>query len=224
MKFELVKFNRNIPDKELLADVRRVAAELKQDFLTFNQYEELGKFNASTPKHRFGSWSKVLEKAGLPKIRKQLNARIENEELFHNLEEVWTKLGRQPRISEMFEPLSRYSSGVYKRRFGTWMKALENFVSYINKEEKVFSEEGIGNLAVKSANRHKTERSVNWRLRFLVMRQDNFKCRNCGNSPATDQKIVLNVDHIKAWANGGETILENLQTLCSKCNIGKSNL
>jgi len=31
------------------------------------------------------------------------------------------------------------------------------------------------------------------------------------------------VDHITAWSNGGETILENLQTLCSDCNLGKSN-
>jgi 5-methylcytosine-specific restriction endonuclease McrA len=39
-----------------------------------------------------------------------------------------------------------------------------------------------------------------------------------------DSTIVLHVDHIKAWANGGETVLENLQTLCSKCNLGKSDL
>jgi 5-methylcytosine-specific restriction endonuclease McrA len=56
------------------------------------------------------------------------------------------------------------------------------------------------------------------------MRRDNFKCKNCGRSPATDTGIILHVDHIKAWANGGETILENLQTLCSVCNIGKSDL
>jgi len=51
-------------------------------------------------------------------------------------------------------------------------------------------------------------------LRFLVMRKDKFKCKNCGRSPATGQSIVLHVDHIKLWANGGETVLENLQTLC----------
>jgi len=46
------------------------------------------------------------------------------------------------------------------------------------------------------------------------MRKDKFKCKNCGRSPATGQSIVLHVDHIKPWANGGETVLENLQTLC----------
>jgi len=56
------------------------------------------------------------------------------------------------------------------------------------------------------------------------MRRDIFKCKICGRSPATDPSIVLHVDRIKAWANCGETVLENLQTLCSKCNIGKSDL
>jgi len=37
------------------------------------------------------------------------------------------------------------------------------------------------------------------------------------------QEAII-VDHKKAWANGGETVLENLETLCSKCNIGKSDL
>jgi len=56
------------------------------------------------------------------------------------------------------------------------------------------------------------------------MRRDNFRCKHCGRSPATDPSIIVHVDYVKAWANGGETIIEKLQTLCSKCNIGKSDL
>jgi 5-methylcytosine-specific restriction endonuclease McrA len=56
------------------------------------------------------------------------------------------------------------------------------------------------------------------------MRRDSFKCRCCGRSPATDPAVELNVDYIKVWAEGGLTVLENLQTLCTKCNSGKSNL
>jgi 5-methylcytosine-specific restriction endonuclease McrA len=74
------------------------------------------------------------------------------------------------------------------------------------------------------APRHKTKRDINWRLRFLVMRKDNFKCVACGRNPANDKEIILHVDHILAWDKGGETVYENLQTLCSVCNIGKSNL
>jgi len=37
-------------------------------------------------------------------------------------------------------------------------------------------------------------------------------------------KIILHVDHVMPYSKGGETVLENLQTLCLKWNIGKSNL
>ncbi|MEW6748894.1 MAG: HNH endonuclease [Candidatus Micrarchaeota archaeon] len=55
------------------------------------------------------------------------------------------------------------------------------------------------------------------------MKRDNFKCKKCGRSPATDQSVILHVDHIKPYSKGGETTIENLETLCSVCNIGKSN-
>ncbi|MBI5847426.1 MAG: HNH endonuclease [Nitrospirae bacterium] len=53
---------------------------------------------------------------------------------------------------------------------------------------------------------------------------DRFTCRHCGASPAKMLGVELHVDHIIAWSKGGETVLSNLQTLCSKCNLGKSNL
>ena len=73
-------------------------------------------------------------------------------------------------------------------------------------------------------DKHKTSREVNLRLRFKVMQRDNFKCCICGASPATNPSIELHIDHIVPWSKGGETLLENLQTLCSNCNYGKSNL
>lgn len=149
---------------------------------------------------------------------------LSDEELFENLEEVWIKIGRQPRYAEVQKPLSKYHVGTYENRFGTWRKSLEQFVAYINNEEFESTEDAIASREPEAATRHKTKRTINWRLRFIVMRRDNFKCKSCGRSPATDPIIILHVDHVKAWANGGETILENLQTLCSVCNIGKSDL
>ena len=75
-----------------------------------------------------------------------------------------------------------------------------------------------------SGYKHKTPRDVNLRLRFKIMQRDNFKCCVCGASPATNPSVELHIDHIVPWSKGGETIPENLQTLCSKCNLGKSNL
>ena len=71
---------------------------------------------------------------------------------------------------------------------------------------------------------HKTKREIGLQLRFKVFKRDNFKCCICGASPAKDPDVELHVDHIIPWSKGGETVYENLQTLCSKCNIGKSNL
>jgi predicted restriction endonuclease len=221
MKFQLEEYHRNVSDDELVADLRRVAAELEKASVTIEEYNERGTFHSATYGRRFGNWFKALEKAGLQKTR---NLNITEEELFQDLEDTWRKLGRQPRYEEMRAPLSKYSSGTYENRFGTWRKALEKFVQYVNNEEEISSEEAIKKLEVEPSTRHKTKRTINWRLRFIVMRRDNFKCKSCGRSPATDPSIILHVDHIKPWTNGGETVLENLQTLCSKCNIGKSDL
>lgn len=72
--------------------------------------------------------------------------------------------------------------------------------------------------------KHKTLREPNLRLRFKVLQRDQFKCCSCGASPAKDPKVELHIDHIKPWSMGGETELDNLQTLCSKCNYGKSDM
>lgn len=62
------------------------------------------------------------------------------------------------------------------------------------------------------------------RLRFQVLRRDNFACVQCGASPAKNPSVELHIDHIIPWSKGGNTVYENLQTLCLKCNLGKSNL
>ena len=71
---------------------------------------------------------------------------------------------------------------------------------------------------------HRTPRNINARLRFKIMKRDNFKCCACGASPAKDSSVELHVDHVIPWSKGGETVEENLQTLCSKCNLGKSDI
>ncbi len=69
--------------------------------------------------------------------------------------------------------------------------------------------------------KHKTSREPSMKLRFEILKRDNFKCCACGASPAKDPSVELHIDHIVPWSKGGETIADNLQTLCSKCNIGK---
>ena len=222
MKFELEEYHRGVKDEELVVELQRISIQLKKNALSRADNDEHGKYGTTTYIRRFGSWFNALEKAGLKKTRTPMN--LPDEELFLNLEEIWIKLGRQPRYAEVQKPLSKYHVGTYENRFGTWRKALEKFIVYINDEDAVSSEESIKQLEPETVTKHKTKRNINWRLRFIVFRRDNFKCKQCGRSPATNPDVILHVDHIKAWANGGETVQENLQTLCSVCNIGKSDL
>ena len=50
-----------------------------------------------------------------------------------------------------------------------------------------------------------------------VYRRDGGRCVYCGS---TDN---LQLDHIIPFSKGGATTLENLQLLCQKCNLEKSN-
>ena len=218
MKFELTPYKRNVSEEILIHDLKNVAQKLGCANLSRNQYDSHGQFCADIFVRRFGSWRNALQKAGL-EVAKMQRERIDDEEYFKNLESVWRALGRQPVQGDIEKPLSIYSVAAYKKRFGNWRKALEAFVEYINRVESV----EIKTTGAKTGKTNRTSRNISWRMRFLVMRRDNFKCKSCGRSPAGDPGIILHVDHIKAWANGGETILENLQTLCSVCNIGKSN-
>lgn len=65
-------------------------------------------------------------------------------------------------------------------------------------------------------SKHRTP--VPRRVRFEVFKRDRFCCRYCGRS-APD--VVLEVDHVKPVAAGGDNDLFNLVTSCSECNNGK---
>ncbi len=78
MKFVLESHHRNVPDDELLTDLKSVASELDKPKVTIDEYNERGKFHATTLTRRFGSWFVALEKAGLQRTR-NLNISIVRE-------------------------------------------------------------------------------------------------------------------------------------------------
>lgn len=61
-------------------------------------------------------------------------------------------------------------------------------------------------------------KQIGKKARFEVFKRDSFTCQYCGNS-APD--VVLEVDHIKPVASGGENDTLNLITSCKNCNSGK---
>ena len=220
MKFELNDYHRNISKDELIADLQRVASENGLSTISQTLYAKLGKYTHKVFYSNFGSWNNALQSAGLEISSRRKN--ISSEELFENIENVWVILGRQPTYTEMNTSLSKFSTKPYENRFGSWRNALVAFIDYVNDVSKdtSFVTPAITNIPPSL----KASRNINHRLRFLVLKRDNFKCCACGASPAKDPSVELHIDHIIPWSKGGETEIDNLQTLCSKCNLGKSDL
>lgn len=217
MKFEVKKVNRNIPNEELLADVRNIASTYGLTTMSQDIYVQYGKFHPTTLIRRFGSWFKVLELCDLKPSRSRIN--IPNEELFANIEHIWLTLGRQPKYSDIQKPLSLFSVGTYEQRFGSWYNALDAFVIYMSEEESVIkpnvriNQDGI---------KHTTKREPSARLKVQVLMRDGNRCRLCGVE-CNDGLHNIHFDHIIPWSKGGETTLDNLQVLCSDCNLAKGN-
>lgn len=58
-------------------------------------------------------------------------------------------------------------------------------------------------------------------IRWQVFQRDQWKCVSCGRT--SHNGAILHVDHIIPRSRGGLNNMDNYQTLCDVCNIGKSN-
>ncbi|MFV0389056.1 MAG: HNH endonuclease [Pyrinomonadaceae bacterium] len=58
-------------------------------------------------------------------------------------------------------------------------------------------------------------------MRWQVFQRDNWKCVACGRN--SKNGVILHIDHIIPRSKGGMDKLDNYQTLCETCNIGKGN-
>jgi HNH endonuclease/Homing endonuclease associated repeat len=213
----------------LIAELRRVHALLGKEWLTSGEFNMHSITSEGAVRNHFGTFRKGLEAAGILQRPHKLR-QFTDEQCFENIAAVWTHYGRRPAYREMFVAPSKIRPKTYVERWGTWRKALKAFVEWANAAsgtEEVAEEprQETGGDSVKvdrKPDRGEADcREIRPGLRFKVFTRDRFCCRSCGRSPATHLGIVLHADHIVAVANGGKTTLENLQTLCQNCNLGK---
>ncbi len=115
-------------DESLLNELRRVAEKIGKDTLSQREYKQHARTGVNTIVSRFGSWNAALKKAGFS-VKMQRN--ISDEELFAEIGNLWDRLGRQPTRDEM-NRLGKFSEGPYRRKFGSWQKAVEAFVQWKN--------------------------------------------------------------------------------------------
>ena len=226
----------SLTDEELIADLLRVSEILGKTQFSSAEYQEKGKYSKDSYFRHFGSWNNALKIANLQPYLHVPGKKLSSDELFQEIERIWILLGRQPTTTDISNGVSQYSLNAYTRHFGSWRQTLEAFVAYIyngesspknttnqveDAEERKPVELEHGVKA--SYSEHQTQREPGYRLRFIVMKRDKFKCCMCGASPAKDPTVELHVDHIVPWARGGESTIDNLQTLCKRCNLGKSD-
>jgi Homing endonuclease associated repeat/HNH endonuclease len=243
-----------ISDEELIADLRRVAEMLGIKYVAISQYEMHGEYSSKTQMDRFGTWNMALVRAGLKIYNAKTDrARIPELKLFENILTLWQHYGRQPRVRDLASaPSCIYTEKPYRLRFGSWMKALKAFVDYINSTDaetieraieeanetpiptaaiKVIDEtmESVENLIIVNSERSKGKQIFDKRgprrpgriLEVQVLIRDKGVCQLC-KRPLDNLKY--HIDHIFPWIKGGQTILSNLQLLCSQCNLKKGDL
>lgn len=210
-------------ESELVERLLNYAQTSGSSFVSVAGFSKTTGIAESTITNHFGSWRDFCERAQLaPRYQRA----VTQKELFENLDRIWQALGRQPRAKEIKQPLSPISISRYQKEFKTpWYDICLEFLSWKSgaavaeiERDACTSPAGLIDQTTRT-----TRRAIPLSLRYEILKRHKFRCVKCGRSPATNVEIELHIDHKTSWANGGETVLENLQCLCSECNLGKSN-
>jgi len=227
-----VQPGKAMSDDELIGEMRRVLVLTGRDVLTVRDFNDHSIAHADAVRQRFGSWKAALDKAVIRQA--ELGKRYTDQECYENIVRLWTHYGRQPQYHELKVPPSAVGPKAYVLRWGSWRKALAAFVEWANAEEQDDSE--ADSVSIETSERtsqrpavkpskfslsSEDHHEVPLKLKWKVHLRDRFRCLACGKSPANDLTVELHADHISPWADGGKTVLENLQTLCQNCNLGK---
>jgi len=238
-KFQRKRLNE-IPETKILDELEKAAKHFNYIEFGRRDFDKIADISSSViRKHFIGSWTK-----GLDALRKHLqqkgldlsprpyapNRVHSDNDLFDEMERIWKKVGQRPSRTEweMSEPKISYNC--YKQRFGGWVNACTKFIEYkmggeILADDFVLPdrEEQKTQSEIKVEYKRENSRNISLSLRLQVLSRDNFRCVFCGKSPATDIGTKLHIDHIEPFSKGGKSVIENLQTLCEECNIGKSD-
>lgn len=211
----------------ILVELKRVAEHYGLRKFTLHEFDVVSeKCKGTVVLKRFGSWDAALSATGLS-LRPHRNPRrdqVPSETLLSELGRIWGQLGHRPSKTEWESSNASFSYTTYKSRFGGWLNACREYIDRSSSNtlqdggniEERSNESGYAKAIPKEKNRN-----IPLKLRLKVFQRDSFQCTICGRSPATDRDVTLHVDHIQAFSKNGRTTLENLQTLCRDCNLGK---
>jgi len=242
-KFELQRSQTSkISREQILRELEKTAKTFNYTDFTQDQFNKISNIHYYTAYREFGSWENCLkflkgrlkEKGVDFKIKSRRN-RYSTQECFDEMERIWVLLGHRPSQNEWTSIKPKISYDTLYRRFGGWTNACLKFIEYKSGNEIDNIKNSFDNYKTKDTHKNKIRkfekkaliiektRTIPLSIRLKVLSRDNFCCVFCGKSPATDVGTKLQVDHIVPFSKGGTNKQSNLQTLCSECNLGKSN-
>jgi len=202
-----IDFMESFDQKSMVAELRRIAKKLGKRTLTYADIDTHGRTNPQTIKQKFGTMQEAHKAAGLVPPKR----RLDGAELLEIIVRLWKttlkKSGRSPFAYELKKYNCPASLMAITNRFGTWNKALVAAATV-----------APASLAKVIPRSRKPERKpISDSTRFHVFKRDGYKCRICKRAAGQ-----LEVDHVIPRALGGPHRLSNFQTLCKRCNRGKS--
>ena len=219
--YSIRRFKRFTKD-EIISAIKQYALEKNLEYISVEDFCEWYNVSRKTVQ-KYGVWPNLCKEAGLnPRYFRTNDRQI----LFDNLQKVWERLGHQPRVKDMRQPLSLISDSSYRKVFNkNWYEICLEFLSWKTgmSTEEIAKETQDTTIANSNNYKSKRVRGIPLGLRYDVLKRDGFRCVKCGRSPATELGVVLHVDHDTPRSKEGDNSLENLWTLCSDCNLGKSN-
>ncbi|MGD2108502.1 MAG: HNH endonuclease [Phycisphaerae bacterium] len=202
-----------VSEKQMLDSLRAFAQQVGGRPFTTMEYDGWKDkvCHSSTISDRLGSWRGALARVGIDKgVRAR---RYSPRDLMDNLERVWRELGRPPGKRSMTRHGSGISERPYRARWESLRKACDALARF--KGGEITEQELLGGTPSARARR-----ALPLKLRWDVLKRDDYKCVACGARPPD---VTLEVDHIVAKSRGGKNELANLRTLCTACNQGKKD-
>jgi hypothetical protein len=233
-KFEFKRSQiSKIPKSKVIDELKRVAEIYGYKRFTRHEFDKVAKVcKGTTVLNVFGTWQHALEAIGKTLAKRQVDRNIiATKALFEEMERIWRLIGHRPSKNEWDISKPRYSYTTYKTRFKGWTNACLKFIEYkmghglLEDYNSVTIEQLNKKTDGKSAPKYELQdlRTIPLKIRIKVLERDKFRCVFCGKSPATDIGVKLHIDHIVPFSKGGKTTLDNLQTLCYECNLGKGS-
>jgi len=224
--------------------IERIMSELERTAKHYNfrefgreEFSRVAEVSDSVVRKNFGnSWGKALAALKIRLNSKGLtlsprtyspNRLFSEKELFDEMERIWKIVGQRPSATEWQASSPKISYATYKKRFGGWQNACLKFIEHKMGVDITFDDQTSKNWQRDKDTICKInkcdKRDIPLKIRLQVLSRDKFRCIFCGRSPATDVNVILHIDHITPFSKGGKSVLDNLQTLCSNYNLGKSD-